>query len=199
MFSGVLKTKFISVLLSLCFVVTGLFVASLVMTESGYVFVGVILWRSTYILYFIFCVLTYIAVIVKVLVSRRNVQTTNADGPQQRTLICVQLSQQGYVMLFLITSTYLMFVVLPVLLEYNICTEEANRYSTNIFSGISFPLNNISDALIYVFCDRDIRNHLKNIFKRNEQNDNSNRDNIEMNQHGSTHSRNDAKFITTEV
>ena len=88
-----------------------------------------------------------------------------------------ELKRRGYTIPLLITFTYLLFVVIPVLV-IGVCflIDGGCLYISGWVWEITYILNNISDVLIYVFCDRDIQNHLKNMFARfrgNVQNNNN--------------------------
>ena len=169
------KKKFVVVTVLVCVVVTGLvfgsyliriiFVHSPVIVSIGWVIIHLI-----YDLYLVLCVFTYVAILITISKSRRNLQVNNDNDSTSTTFqyICATLKSKGYIAPFLITLTYMVFVIVP-----------SMAMITCSFTGclvpvivqvwcVTFGLNNMSDALIYIFFDREIRHHLKNtIFRRN--------------------------------
>ena len=117
------------------------------------------------ILYFVFCIFAYFAILNTLLKSRRTTNNGTNENPNtsfQQILDIVR--SKGYVTPFLITLTYAVFVAIPYIVELIILSTVGVSpvyWSWKKVIDIIWSLNNISDALIYVFCDRDIRNHLK--------------------------------------
>jgi len=115
-----------------------------------------------YSFYFGFCVFTYVLILVTIAKSRRNVQSDDNDSTSSIfQFIVTVLKERGYVAPFFITLTYLMFVIAP-------CIAISVRpvSASFIVFIVTFVLNNISDAIIYIFFDRDIRQYLKKVFSR---------------------------------
>ncbi len=133
-----------------------------------------------YLFFFVVCVYTYTSIFLIIFRSRQNSQTNYSAGIFR--FFWTTIKQGGYVVPLFITSTYLLFVVLP-FISFIVC---GYGYSGKCLGvalklwGITHPLNNISDALIYVFGDKDIRTHLKQIYTRNTAQDTDERNNIQM-------------------
>ena len=109
-----------------------------------------------------------------ILKSRRSVQPTfeaNAVEANVATgwkIVWMSLQQQGYLVPFFISLTYLIFIVLPLIVEGAYCFLKNNCHSVALdILHITLNVNTISDALIYIFGDKDIRNYLKDKFTRN--------------------------------
>ena len=92
-----------------------------------------------------------------------------------------ELKQGGYVIPLFITFTYLLIVIIPLLVAEGCYIAGVNKNSSQMVWHVCRVLNNISDALVYVLCDKDIQNHLKSIlgivFRRNAHHGNNVNDN----------------------
>ena len=124
--------------------------------------------------YFIFCVCSYIIIFKKILESRRDTQTDMENESSTSSSFMFfwgELKKRGFVIPLFITFTYLLFVVIPAFIN------ASNRTFRGFYDDTVWRIScvlTISDVLIHVFCDKDIRNHLKNTFikcRRNNQND----------------------------
>ena len=93
------------------------------------------------------------------------------------SMIIKYIKTHGYTAPFLITLTYLVLVIVPLILAYlsnRRNDHRAHKMAEKIWL-VTYPLNNISDAVIYVILDRDIRKYLKRKFSsRTTQDDNEN-------------------------
>ena len=99
----------------------------------------------------------------------------NDNVRQHSTQIKNFIKTNGYTIPFLITLSYTVLVAIPLMVEmYCLITDSVSTIKAlwKIYD-VTWPLNNLSDVLIYVLCDRDIRNHSKKMFI-SEQDDNSN-------------------------
>ena len=128
---------------------------------------GVIAQLLHYI-YFVFCVGTYIATLVTLFKSRQSTQESNNTTGFMR-FVWNAFKDQGYVKPFLITLTFMLFVVIPFVAKM-VCVFNGCLLSADSVWMISSVLNHISDVLFYVFCDRDIRLYLKKKFTRRDNN-----------------------------
>ena len=153
--------------------------------HSMIIIVGILL-GAVYLVYFIFCVSSYILILKRILQSRRNTQTNTGHESSNNNngfMLCWrEIKRRGYIIPLFITLTYSLFVVISVLIT-GFCGFLAGSCGSLTIWRITYSLNNISDVLIYVFCEKDIQNHLKNMlsrFRRSEQN-NNNSNNIELN------------------
>ena len=168
--SFVTKNKFIGavVLTSLVFVCSyaGIHLTSFWYTAFGYAFGAIVM--TIVGLYFFFCIFSYVIIANKILQSSRSVQSNNNVDENSGAENCVKIvytvmRKQGYTAPFLITFSYLVFIIVPFMSMWVLFWDFT---SSAIIWYISYGLNNISDALIYVFFDRDIRNSLRNMFTR---------------------------------
>ena len=134
-----------------------------------------------YALYLIFCIFTYVVIFITILESRRNAQLNNDNDAKSTTIqfICDYLKTHGYTAPFLITLTYAVFVTIPCIVETTCMLNNCSAfYLVSKIWRITYSLNDISDVLIYVYFDRDIRNHLKKKFtRRSTPDDNYNNSN----------------------
>ena len=172
------KTKFVVVTVLVCVVVAGSMFGNIVMIifhlhSATIVFIGGIIFAFVYDLYFVFCVFTYIAILITISKSRRNLQVNNDNDSTSTTFqfICATLKHKGYITPFLITLTYMVFVIVPFIAMMT-CTYGCLVPAFQVWY-VTFPLNNMSDALIYIFFDREIRNHLKKTISRRNTKDKS--------------------------
>ena len=123
------------------------------------------------ILYFIFCIFAYRAIFNTLLKSQRTTNNENSENPTtpfQQILEIVR--SKGCITPFLITLTYAVFVAIPYIGELIILSTggvSGIYWSWNKVLVIIWSLNNVSDALINVFCDGDIRNHMREKLRRN--------------------------------
>ena len=157
------KKKFNILVLIICVVITSTCVACNVVISmfrvrlTKYVFICRAIILFLIVIYFVFCIFTYVAILITILKSRRNTQQDNQGESSQSTFqfICNYIRTQGYTIPFLITFTFLIFVVVPF---------TAGSFGVGVawkLWDISFRLGGLGDALIYVLCDRDIRKFLK--------------------------------------
>ena len=135
---------------------------------------------STYIV-----VCTYIVIFKKLFESGRDTQSNLENDPFSNNMCMFfwrELRRGGFIIPLLITFTYLLFVVVPILIVgfYYIFGDVYDFFPIWL---ISYNVNNICDVLMYVFCDKDIQNHLKNTFRRCGRSDqnNNNGNGIELN------------------
>ena len=174
------KRRFLCVVLSVTSLISTIMIAGNIMGRYGdplSSFVGEdVMVPTVYLSYFVFCVTTYILIFKKILESRRNTRTNTGNESSSETgfkFFLRELKQGGYVISLLITFTYLLFVVIPVMVGL-VCTfADGCSDTSRLVWQIFYILNNISDALVYVLCDRDIQNHMKSLFarwRRDEQN-----------------------------
>ena len=168
------KTKFKILTVMVCVVITTLHlvcVVLLVLAKSTQksisaippviVMVSRFIIQFLYYFYFLFCVGTYVAILVKISASRRSVGNMSGDAGMLQS-IWKTLNTQGYTKPFLIAITYLLFVAIPYVVHMNLsCSTTAIRVW-----GTTVGLNNISDVLIYVFSDHKIREYLKELFRK---------------------------------
>ena len=174
--SFVTKNKFIGAVVLTCLTFVCLFAGmqffSFWYTTYGYV-LGYVLGAIIMILtcfYFFFCIFSYVLIAKKILQSRRSVQSNNNVDENSGAVNCVNfvytaMRKQGYTAPFLITFSYLVFIIVPYMSMW-VYSLLLDLTSSAMIWYISYGLNNISDALIYVFFDRDIRDSLRNMFTR---------------------------------
>ena len=174
------ETKFIVVAVSVCVVVTGIQVVCSLVVYGYLTGQLIIVSRPTFLickqiisaiynLYLIFCVFTYVLIFITILRSRRNSHTNNNDGNSTTTcqFILNFIKTQGYTVPLLITSTFFGLVTIPLSIQTQCKIDGWSPHSLVCqIWRLTYPLNNISDALVYVLFDRDIRNHLKMKFTR---------------------------------
>ena len=151
----------------LCTAVAGLLI-------SGYILYGTVLNTGILLLslpfgsYVIFIIFTYICIFYTLLKSREN-SSTNSSGETNRSLLSIvfkKVKEQGYTIPFVITLTYVLFVIIPGTMLV-VCKERC--YVLERVWNVTICLNTIADTLIYIFCDRDIRNYTKRKFITNER------------------------------
>ena len=123
-----------------------------------------------YNLFPIFCVITYVMILLTILKSRRAIQMDNnndVNSTNRLQYIINYIRTQGYTTPFFITLSYIMFVNIPSILRM-ICVLNGCSTSDLIMRlwGISFPFNNLSDVLIYIFFDKDVWMYLKRKFTK---------------------------------
>ena len=88
-----------------------------------------------------------------------------------KSFLWQRVRQQGYITPLLITSTYLILVVLPNMGEIACLVKHRfNRGSVCLKRALSvwfigWNVNNFSDAVVYIFFDRDIRRYLQKCTK----------------------------------
>ena len=117
-----------------------------------------------YTFYFIFCVIAYAAILIKISKSRRRIEaSTNLDATLTTfQFICATFKRkdQHAVIPFLITLSNMVFLAVPFVAMMT-CTFNGCFMPAFHVWRVTFALNSISDALIYVLFDRKIRNHMK--------------------------------------
>ena len=145
---------------------------------------GEVMVVSVYIAYFIFCVTSYILIFMKIFESRQNTQTNTGNESSIENGVVFfwrELKQGGYVIPLFITFTYLLIVIIPLLVAEGCYIAGVNKKSSQKVWHVGRFLNNISDALVYVLCDKDIQNHLKVMlgimFRQNVHHENNVSDN----------------------
>ena len=145
---------------------------------------GEVMVVSVYIAYFIFCVTSYILIFMKIFESRQNTQTNTGNESSIENGVVFfwrELKQGGYVIPLFITFTYLLIVVIPLLVLEGCFIAGVNKRSCRKMWHVCRILNNISDALVYVLCDKDIQTHLKSmigfVLRRNAHHENNVNDN----------------------
>ena len=181
------KTKFFVVVVSLNVVVVGLYIGGCVLFFSPSTptirLIGSWMVVFMHILYIAFCMATYAKILFILINSRRNIQNNPAEETASALkFLWTTLRQQGYVVPFFITLTYLVFVVVP-LTTKDICGAVGDWNCVVVALQVFFvtsQLNNVSDALIYIFGDKEIRRYLKGIFTRNQQVDDNRNNNNKM-------------------
>ena len=171
--SSMTKRKFAGLVLSVSITVSAIFTTgSYLFYNSGWktMLIGGVMNNLVYIVYFVFCISSYILIFKKIINSQQ-ATTTNmqheSSSNTDRMFFWKELRRKGYIIPLLITFTYLIFVVLPVFAS-DVCFFIGSRplYYAEMVRMTMYMLNNISDVLIYVFCDRDIQSLIKNIFAR---------------------------------
>ena len=156
-----------------CTVVTVLNVTGLVnffsKTNSKF---GAGLLTILYTNYLIFSIFSYTVIFRTILKRRQHAQTAATVGTNRILLsfICRKIKEEGYTIPFVITATYALFVIVPGITidVFMFMDKTAHVTVTCSFWNVTFILNTFADACIYVFCDRDIRLHLKRRLKRND-------------------------------
>ena len=121
-------------------------------------------------IYLLFCAFTYVVIFTTILKSRQNSQTNDANNTNV-TVTWKQiknfLKTNRYTIPFLITLSFTLLVATPDVIEMGFLISNSGESTLRSFwkvYDVTWPLNNLSDAVIYVLCDRDIRNHLRNMF-----------------------------------
>ena len=115
-------------------------------TESSRT-IGIVLFGSLFISFLVFCVISYCVIFYAIISSRSK--------------------EQNYVIPVLINITYTFFTVMPIIIQMTCGFSN----STNCFIMaqdiwyITYYINTISDALIYVLCDNDIRTYLNRRYR----------------------------------
>ena len=146
----------------------------LIMFSTNFWWIGIGIVSFIFFLYFIFCFFAYVKIFFTILRSRWFTETiTVEDNNTTLRFVWLTIRKQGYVVPLFITLTYLLFVVLPII-AMAICHANGN-FSVMVLQvwAITSQLNNISDALIYIFGEKDIRAYLKNKIARNTNVDNN--------------------------
>ena len=130
--------------------------------------------------YIIICVLTYTFIFITIIKSRRNSQEHGGNDEPATTMfqfIRDYIKTNGYTTPFLITLTYLVFVVIPLITAYNGKINSRLLHIIVQIYTLTYPLNNISDAVIYVILDRDIQKFSRKKFCRGDTQENSQNNN----------------------
>ena len=120
-----------------------------------------------YLVYLIFSVIAYAIILSRLRMSRRKSRRT-ASTTTPRNRLCRLLRQQGFVTPFLICITYIILCILPgfaiqicSVLHMERCVETSRLVWTE-----AYIFNTLTDTLIYVFCDKAIRQHIRKILRR---------------------------------
>ena len=175
----VTKKKFVVGVVLVCVVVTTVltpcqivvmwyrYISRTVIPRSVFT-LGLLVIDLTSLAYIIFCIFTYVFILIAIVRSRRDTQNDCCDNKSTTfQFACNFIKARGYTAPFLITLTHVVFNTVPTIGMTTCLLNDCSAY--NSISKIWFitsPLNNLSDGLIYVLFDRDIRNHLKNKFTR---------------------------------
>ena len=160
------RTKFVVFTVLLSMLVTSLNLL-FHLTNEGFIespimsWIGVIILHIIYDSYFVLCVFTYAVILMKISKSQRNFEANDEEHSTSRS-ICPTLRRKGFITPFLITFTYMLFVVVP-FVGILICHFYGCFAAMVVVWYITNSFNTISDALIYVFFDRKIRHHLKKL------------------------------------
>ena len=182
------KKKFVVLVVLVCFVVTGLSIGCNIVvygyrnikipgiTTSSFIICRIIV-HLLFNLYLIFCVFTYVAILIKILNSRRDSQTNDDNDANSTTTfqyVFNFLKTQGYTAPFIITLTHIILVDIPTVV-FTVCVikECSAEDSVHKFWGITYSINSLSDAFIYVLFDPDIRKYLKIIITERRTHDDS--------------------------
>ena len=178
------KAKFYLEVLIACSIVISLILAYFTQstfynTSTIKLFVVGTMVFLAYTFYIIFCIFSYLKIINTIQRSRRfSENPTGAAKALSRQTLWRTLIQHGFAIPLLITSTYLLFVALPHV-SMAVCGY-VNAYKCRVVHRvfhITWLLNNISDAIIYVLLDKDIRIYLRTkltktgIVKTNQKDD----------------------------
>merc|ERR1711962_86400 len=109
-----------------------------------------------FLLYLIFCIITYTVIFKS---KTRSARRSSASMPDHRNLRI----QAGHVIPSLIIGTYLVLVVAPLVAGAVCFLSSAHKIAWIMIGvyGFGFKLNSLVDALIYVFMDRRIRGVVK--------------------------------------
>ena len=133
-------------------------------------FTGLRIVGGMYLLYLIFSVMAYAIILSRLRISRRKSRRT-ASTTTPRNRLCRLLRQQGFVTPFLICITYIILCILPgfaiqicSVLHMDGCVETSRLVWTE-----AYIFNTLTDTLIYVFCDKAIRHHIRKILRRKTQ------------------------------
>ena len=152
---SVTRRRFVGLFVCLCVVVAGLHVAGAQVYVVGLyrdggdnkLVIGGSIGIILYFTYFIFCVYTYIKIIISIISSRQSLEGNNSSS-NILYFIYNFINKEGYSIPLLISLTYLVFVVVPFIAggicSFNNCADVAVEVS-----GVTYSLNNVSDALIY--------------------------------------------------
>lgn len=121
-----------------------------------------------YLVYLIFSVTAYAIILSRLRISRRKIRRSVSTT---RNRLCRLLTQQGFVTPFLICVTYIILCILPgfaiqicSVLHMEGCVETSRLVWTE-----AYIFNTLTDTLIYVFCDKAIRHHIRKILRRKTQ------------------------------
>ena len=165
--------------------VTGTNVCGVVLMATNVaVFLGGALRSSIYLVYFFFGLFTYIKIFSTIIVSRKvsraDTMHTHPVANRARVgggggvggttttksqFLCRYIKEHGYTIPLMITSSYLVLVIFPVI--GNCVCALVKGLDSHCFEVtfhvwlIGYSVNNITDALVYIFGDRDVYKHLK--------------------------------------
>ena len=156
----------ISVFINGCFIVALAMGAS---SNEANRSIGKLLFGSMFIIFFVFCVLTYLAIFFTIISSKQKLHGNPSTGIFN--FIVTYLRDHNYTVPVFVTTTYTLFIAVPMIVQ-TICGFTNSTYCFTLAQDvwyITHYLNNISDALAYVLCDRDICTYLKNRYKRNNR------------------------------
>ena len=163
------KGKCVAVAVPVCVIVTcfafGNYLINRILSIQSptIVLIGRVIYHFIYDFYLVFCVFTYVVILTTISKSRRKSQVNNTDDSTSTTF--QTLKRKGFITPFLITLSYMVFVIAPFLAMVT-CSFYGCMVPAFEVWWVTFALNSMSDALIYVFFDRDIRTHLKKLINR---------------------------------
>ena len=177
------KTAFFVGVLALCVVLTGLSVTGAVMyfsDETNTSKMGAGILTSVYGSYIMFSICTYTTIFRTIRQSRRISRPNPTDETSSNSFgfIYKRIKEEGYVIPFVITFTYTLFVIVPGIITV-VCKFTNNGTCVDVTHSVwslTYVLNTISDSCIYIFSDKNIYRYLRDKFKRNRVNE----DNLQM-------------------
>ena len=121
--------------------------------------------------YLIFSIFTYITIFCTILKSRRISRPNAIEETNEKKLLFIwkKIKKEGYVIPFVITLTYTLFVMFPgtVWIVFIFMNEVAYADVAYRVWILTFYINMFSDTCIYTFCDRDIGNYVKGKLRKN--------------------------------
>lgn len=173
------EKKFTLLSVSVCVFITGANIGASAMFWIFYVRSPVITWICSIVLYLlvdiflVFCVSTYVVMFVTILKSRKNTRQRidNSGNAISRTttimFVWLYIKKGGYTTPLLITFSFLVFVAFPFTVRAFCQNSRCFGVSVRVWN-VTGGVNGLCDALIYVFFDQDLRNHLKKIFTRKD-------------------------------
>ena len=165
------KKKFVVVVVSVTVVVTtisticSLVYFQIIATSSNSIVISRVFMVIFLNLFLIFCIFTYIVILISIVNSQRNSQFSSGEDHNSTSLFQLTynfIKTHGYATPFLLTFTFIIFICVPNIVDIVcIVIKCSTREYVSKIAISTFPLNNISDAVIYVLLDRDIRMYLK--------------------------------------
>ena len=143
------------------FMMIGAWIVYRVPTASS---IGTTIVGSLYLFYFIFSVSSYALIFIRIRQSRESIQkdvdnmmdvTNRISGSTGDSF-----KDHKYTIPFVMSCTYIMLVIVPGMV-INICHLHGCSKAALRLWDVSYCLNTVSDTLIYIFLDKDIRNYLQ--------------------------------------